>query len=165
MEHYEELLIQAEEENLIVKEFNLKGNAGRIRGNRIAIHQCLTSVEKACVLAEEIGHYITSVGDILDQSDLGNRKQERAARIWAYNRIVGLCGLIQAYNDGYRTSYEVADYLGVTEEFLQDTIDYYTNKYGVSIDVCNYRIQFIPFLDISQLDSESECVQDEERGE
>ena len=66
---YEELLNISETENLIVKEKNIPGYGGRIYKNRIAIHQGIdTSIEKACVLAEELGHYYTTVGDILDQS-------------------------------------------------------------------------------------------------
>ena len=48
---YEELLEQADERGLIVKEKNLMANAGRIKGNRIAIHRDMTSVEKSCILA------------------------------------------------------------------------------------------------------------------
>ena len=32
--------------------------------------------EKACVLAEELGHHYTTVGDIIDQKESENRKQE-----------------------------------------------------------------------------------------
>ena len=32
-----------------------------------------TTKEKACVLAEELGHYHTSSGDILDQSNVASR--------------------------------------------------------------------------------------------
>ena len=39
-------------------------------------------MEKASVLAEELGHYYTTVGNILDQEDAGNRKQEHKARTW-----------------------------------------------------------------------------------
>lgn len=40
-----------------------------------------TDKEKACVLAEELGHYHTSSGNILDQGDVFNRKQELRARM------------------------------------------------------------------------------------
>lgn len=73
---YETLLINADNEGLIVKEKPLRYNDGRIRGNRIAIRDDIdTSIEKACVLAEELGHHYTTVGDIIDQSSTGNRKQ------------------------------------------------------------------------------------------
>ena len=75
--------MDADHEQLIVKEKPLINNDGRIYKNRIAIRTDLTDIEKSCVLAEELGHYYTTVGDILDQSDDGNRKQERRARLWA----------------------------------------------------------------------------------
>ena len=39
---YEELLTQADDNGLIVKEKYLLANTGRIKGNRIAIHQDMT---------------------------------------------------------------------------------------------------------------------------
>ncbi len=39
----------------------------QLKGNRIAIKQDLpTQKEKACVLAEELGHFYTSTGNILE---------------------------------------------------------------------------------------------------
>ena len=66
---YEELLIEADNNNLITREKPLVANAGRIRGNRIAIKKDLpTQREKACILAEELGHFYTSAGNILDMT-------------------------------------------------------------------------------------------------
>ena len=50
----------------------------------------MDSVTTADTLAEELGHHYTTVGDILDQTNVSNRKQERLARVWAYNRRIGL---------------------------------------------------------------------------
>ena len=67
MNAYEALLDEACDIGLIVKEKPLQYNNGRIKGNRIAIRQDInTTTEKACVLAEELGHHHTSVGNILD---------------------------------------------------------------------------------------------------
>ena len=55
-----------------------------------------TSTEKKCILLKELGHHYTTTGDILDLSVVQNRKQERQARIWAYNKQIGLKGLIDA---------------------------------------------------------------------
>ena len=58
---YEELLTESDSMNLIVKEKDIPGYGGRICNNRIAIHKGLSSQsEKACVLAEELGHYHTT---------------------------------------------------------------------------------------------------------
>lgn len=71
--NYEALLDEAFQEGLIVKEKPLKYNNGRIKGKRIAIRKDIdTFTEKGCVLAEELGHHYTSVGNILNMSDSGN---------------------------------------------------------------------------------------------
>lgn len=147
MNSYEILLSEASENGLVVKEKPLKYNNGRIKGSRVAIRQDLsTSVEKACVLAEELGHHYTSYGNILDQSDASNRKQELRARAWAYNKQIGLLGLIRAYEHGCRNRFEIAEYLEVTEEVLEECLVYYRNKYGVCTNVDNYMVYFIPNL-------------------
>ena len=116
---YEQLLAHSDEAGLVVREKPLKYNDGRIKGNRIAIRQNIeTQKEKACVLAEELGHHYTSAGNILDLEKPENIKQERRARMWAYNEQIGLIGIINAYKRGCRNIHEMAEYLDVTEEFL-----------------------------------------------
>ena len=147
MNSYEILLSEASENGLIVKEKPLKYNNGRIKGSRVAIRQDLaTSVEKACVLAEDLGHHYTSYGNILDQSDASNRKQELRARAWAYNKQIGLLGLIRAYEHGCRNRFEIAEYLEVTEEVLEECLIFYQNKYGMCRSIDNYVVYFIPNL-------------------
>lgn len=147
MNSYEILLSEASENGLVVKEKPLKYNNGRIKGSRVAIRQDLsTSVEKACVLAEELGHHYTTYGNILDQSDASNRKQELRARAWAYNKQIGLLGLIRAYEHGCRNRFEVAEFLEVTEEVLEECLIFYRNKYGVCANIDNYVVYFIPNL-------------------
>lgn len=148
---YEELLAESEEQNLIVKEKELPGYNGRIYKNRIAIRKDLSRIEKKCVLAEELGHHHTSVGNILDMNDVRNRKQERQARFWSYNKLIGLRGIIQAYEAGCQSRYEVAEYLEVTEEYLADCIEAYREKYGVGVAVDNYYIMFIPHLAVGKV--------------
>lgn len=109
------------------------------------------SVEKTCVLAEELGHHHTSVGDILDMSDSGNRKQERQARLWGYNKLIGLRGIIRAYEAGCQSSHEVAEMLDVTEEYLQDCIETYRDKYGLGTEIDGYYVMFIPHLTVWKL--------------
>lgn len=149
MDSYEFLLAEASDLGLIVKEKPLKYNNGRIKGNRIAIRQDIeTTAQKTCVLAEELGHYYTSVGNILDQTDEQNRKQEFRARMWAYNEMVGLMGIVRAFHHGCRSTYEVAEYLEVTEEFLNDALNAYRDKCGAYTTVDNYIIYFIPGLTV-----------------
>ena len=131
MNKYEILLDEANDKGLIVKEKSLQSSNGRIKGNRIAIRKDLkTTAEKACVLAEELGHYETTVGDILEMSSSWNRKQERQARLNGYNRMIGVFGIIRAYEAGCQAQHEIADFLNVTEEYLLECIECYRDKYG-----------------------------------
>lgn len=149
---YEALLVEADEEGLIVKEKPLKYNNGRIKGNRIAIRKDIeTTTEKKCVLAEELGHHHTTVGNILDMSDAGNRKQERQARLWGYNKLIGLSGIVKAYEAGCQDRFAVAEYLGVTDEYLCECLDTYRDKYGVGVTVDDYYVMFIPHLAIGKM--------------
>lgn len=149
---YEALLVEADDEGLTVKEMPMRYNNGRIKGNRIAIRKDIdTSAEKACVLAEELGHHHTSVGDILDMTDISNRKQERQARLWGYNKLIGLAGLIKAYEAGCQDKYDVAEFLGVTDEYLQDCVECYRDKYGTGTALNGYYIMFIPHLAIGKM--------------
>ena len=153
--NYEALLEEAHQEGLVVKEKPLKYNNGRIKGKRIAIRQDIeTNTEKTCVLAEELGHHHTSVGNILDMSDVRNRKQERQARLWAYNKLIGLSGIIEAFEHGCQSRFEIAEYLDVTEEFLEECLACYRNKYGVGTTLDNYYIMFIPNLNVGWIYSQ-----------
>lgn len=154
MNAYERLEDEACKDSIDVVDYRF--NSDRIKGlycdGTVAINQNLkTTTQKADVLAEELGHHYTTVGNILDLSDSQNRKQERQARLWAYNKRIGLYGLIRAFEHGCKSRHEVAEYLEVTEEFLQDAIECYRNKYGTSITVDGYYIMFIPNLMIGKI--------------
>lgn len=147
---YEDLLIESEKENIVVKEKNMAGYKGRIYGNRIAIRKSLTSIEKSCILAEELGHYYTTAGDIRDQSCMSNRKQELHARLWGYNQQIGLLGIINAYKARRTSPEDMAEFLGVTPEYLQEALEQYRSKYSPYIKVDNYIIFFEPNLAVME---------------
>lgn len=139
--NYENLLIEAQNAGTIVKEVNLISKDGFCAGNRIAINRDLiTNAEKSCVLIEELGHYHKTVGDITDQSKVTNRKQELIARRWGYERLVSFYDLIEAHKHGCSNRYEVANYLNVTEKFLEEVIEYYAQKHGLYYQIDNYYI-------------------------
>lgn len=149
---YEELLKEADSLGLIVKEKPLQGTDGRILNRRIAIRKDIpTQTEKSCVLAEELGHHYTSSGDILNQNIVANRKQEFRARIYGYNLLIGLRGIIQAYEAGCRNLYEMAEYLEVTEEYLKEALECYRKKHGIFATLDNYAIYFEPTLGVMKL--------------
>jgi hypothetical protein len=102
-------------------------------------------------LAEEIGHYHTAVGDIVNLQNIENLKQEQKGRLHGYNRMIGLRGIIDAFNAGCQSRHEIAEFLEVTEEFLQEAIDCYTGKYGEYATLDNYIIYFIPYLGVMEM--------------
>ena len=153
--NYEQLLTAADQEGLLVKEQTLTGHDGLIRGRRIAIRKNIeTQAEKSCVLAEEIGHYRTSSGNILDQNKAESRKQEYRARLYGYNLKIGLTGLISAYEAGCGNLCEMAEYLDATEEYLKEAIDCYKSKYGLCTSIDNYIIYFEPLAVIKLISIE-----------
>lgn len=152
MTSYEELLEKSRNDDLCVYE-NYDFSNTRIKGlycdGNIALSRDLeTDAERACVLAEELGHHYTTVGDILDQSDVRNRKQERLARLWAYNQKAGLLSITAAYEAGCTTLHEMAEYLGVTPVFLIDAIEAHRNRYGCYTIINGFIIIFEPCLTI-----------------
>ena len=149
MNKYEELLNEAVDDGISVDEdFPFIGNTSGlyIDGNIALSAKLNTSVEKACVLAEELGHHHTSVGNIIDIDDHWNRKQEQQARIDGYRRLITLVNLIGAFEYGCRNRYEVAEYIGITEECLQGYLDNCKEKYGTLTVIDDYIIYFIPYL-------------------
>ena len=64
--------------------------------------------------------------------------------MWAYNKLIGLMGIIKSYEHGCQSYHEMAEYLDVTEEFLRDALKRYHQKYGVCTTVDNYIIYFEP---------------------
>lgn len=131
----DKLLIEAEAEGIEIVEHafnsnNIKGLYvdGVITLNPAAIS---TYIEKTCILAEEIGHHMTSYGNILDQRCIAKRKQEKRARSWAYYKLVPLEAFVQAFEAGVKNRYEFAELIGVTEDFLESSIERYREKYGL----------------------------------
>lgn len=141
MNNYEELLDTACKEDIYVieKASFSSHSSGLINGDVIGLNAELkTDTERACVLAEELGHFYTSTGDIIDQDNVSNRKQEHKARLWAYEKMITFEKLIDAFEYGCRNTFETAEYLGVTEAFLKDSIQYMSDKYGNFIQYKGY---------------------------
>lgn len=84
MNKYETLLSEAMSSDVVVDEnfqFSGKTSGLYIDGNIALSDKLRTTAEKSCVLAEELGHHYTTVGNIVDMTDAQNRKQERQARL------------------------------------------------------------------------------------
>ena len=148
MNSYEHLQEEACENGVDVIDYHF--DSPRLRGlycdGTVAIRKDMTTAEKSCVLAEELEHHYITVGNILDPSVPANMKQEHLARLRAYNRRIGLTGIIQGYRAHCRSCYELAEYLEVSEDFLREALDCYREKYGVYTELDGYVIYFDPCL-------------------
>lgn len=122
MTKYEELL--AEYDHLDIREKNMLHD-GLYADGHIWIKEDMPVNRKYCTLAEEIGHHETSVGNILDQKDLSNYKQECRARKWAYNKILPVTEILKALSDGHTQLYDLAEHLDVDEAFLRACMERY----------------------------------------
>lgn len=146
---YDELLEEIESQGIDVVEMDIGKHKGLYADNVIAVSRNIkTSKEKKCILAEELGHHLKTYGEIMGTKNISKVKQEKIARNWGYEKLVGIVDLINAFNAGVQGRYEIAQYLNVTEEFLQAAIEYYKQKYGTYFEIDTYLIYFEPHLGI-----------------
>jgi hypothetical protein len=103
-----------------------------------------TERELRCVVAEELGHYETGQGNILNQKKLNNQKQELRAREWAHQKLICAKDLLAAYKYGCRSQHEIAEFLNVTDEFLVEAIASLSRKHGVCKVIDKYAVYFSP---------------------
>ena len=125
---YEKLVssIQKDVTVLEIDLYNQTGCYGLDRNGKIYIEKTLSTRQKKNILAEEYGHYQTSVGTILNQNCTENRKQELKAR------NVALDDLIRCSEAGLSNHYSCAEFLEIDVETLKNVITYYRQKYGAT---------------------------------
>jgi len=143
---YQMLLNDADRQNVAVYESSMGSNLRGLYGDNIIwLNRGLpTYTDKVCVLAEEIGHYYTSTGDILDQKKIAHIKQEKRAKNWGYEKLIPLKSFVEASREGVSNCYELAKFLDVTEEFLDYAIEHYKEKFGLYTEWEDYLIYFDP---------------------
>lgn len=143
---YEKLILKAEEAGIGVVEKNMRDSfKGLYSDNAILINSNLSDTEKACIMAEELGHHFTTVGNILDQSKIINRKQETLARRWGYEKRIPLEDIAKAIKDCCRSIYDISEYLNIPEWYIEEAIEFYNCKYGMYATVDGVNICFNPF--------------------
>ncbi|MDD7511019.1 MAG: ImmA/IrrE family metallo-endopeptidase [Peptostreptococcaceae bacterium] len=123
MTKYERLVAEYDQE-IDIEERRMK-NDGLYCDNVIWINEGLTNAEKMSIVAEEIGHYKTTSGDILNQNNIMNVKKELLARRWAYEKVIPLDALNMALADNITEIYDLAEHFEVTEEFMRECLRHY----------------------------------------
>lgn len=122
---------------------------GLINNSYIYLSDRLQTVEeKYCVLAEELAHFKRNVGDITNLSDTKNRKQEiKAHRFAIRNYLVPLEKLLDVIIDLKENAnyFNIAQKLGITEEWLKETIYYYSVVNDGDMIYKEHIVTFNPF--------------------
>lgn len=136
----ERLLEEARRDKITVKTEQLPDNGPRALyinvGAKVIVilNPTETQAEMACLLSEELGHFHTAPFKTLSYETIEDAKAEARARRWAHRRILPPVRLLNALQAGIRERWELADYLGVTEEFLEETFADY--RCAGDVDFC-----------------------------
>ena len=149
------LLNEANNNNVNVYE-DYHFDSNRIKGlycdGNIALNKELDNTAKrACVLAEELAHHNITCSNIINYKDLNSSREEQKARLKAYNRLIGLSGIIKCFENHCSNRNEMAEHLNVTEEFLHEALECYTQKYSPYVEFDNYVICFTPNLSVMKI--------------
>lgn len=127
------------------------GLKGHIETNQdgsytILINAKLSATNQKEVYKHELSHINNSDFEKFDCDSIEQEAHKYQSRLWAYDKWVGLQGIISAFKARRMMEHEMAEFLNVTEEFLKEAIDCYRNKYGVTTSIDNYIIGFEPVL-------------------
>lgn len=141
---YENLLIENSNIDVVETSSLPHFQSGLYYEGTIYIKENMSMYKKHETLAEEIAHHKITYGNILDQSIILNRKFENKAKRKAYESVISIQGIFDAYEYGVHNLHEMSLFFEVTEGFVQDCIEYYKCKYGLSTFDGDYLIQFDP---------------------
>ena len=117
---------------------------GLIIGNVVYLNPRQSNQELAETVAEEISHYETTVGNIIDLSDKDNRKQEKKARDLGAVMLVSPFDIIECFEQGCRYIWECAEYIGVSESIFNLAVQWYSRKWDGIWTNNGYAIYFKP---------------------
>ena len=111
MDRLEKYLEMARTMGLKVHEEKMSCHDGLLIGKDVILREDIpTSAKKTDVLVEEIAHSELTVGNILDQTDSNNRRQEHKARLRAARMRVPLEGL-ELYREAYGPAAVAGDFV------------------------------------------------------
>ena len=82
------------------------------------------SSKRACDLAEELGHHNMGTPGLLRYDTPDSWRAEARARKWAHDKLLSADVIMVAARNA-TDIYELAEALGVTEQFLREAVDDY----------------------------------------
>ena len=106
------------------------GQSGLYVDNYVYLNPRQTHENLVGTVAEEIGHHLTTIGNIIDQDTNLKRKQERQARDIGASLVVSPSDIIDCYENGCKTIDDCVIHLGVTNQVFEDAISYYARRFN-----------------------------------
>ncbi|WP_313627549.1 ImmA/IrrE family metallo-endopeptidase [Enterococcus italicus] len=130
MDKVEELMAAYPNINYIFDNRMPDGQSGLYVDNHIYLNPRQSPQQLAGTIAEEIGHHLTTVGDIIDQDTNLKRKQEQLARDIGATLVVSPADIINCYEYGCKTIDECVAYLNITRQVFDYAISYYARRFN-----------------------------------
>ncbi len=96
--------------------------------------QINSNIEEKQILAEELGHYYCNALYYIDTDRIIKNKCEYRAKKWSYSVLVPFQKLKEKIIQGLNL-YDLADYFNVDCHYMNDCINFYTEKYGILIKI------------------------------
>jgi Domain of unknown function (DUF955). len=130
LEAYAESLGIVIDDSTLQKEHSLDGLYIEVGGNCIVlVNRHRTQACQYVALAEEIGHFFRSTGNIVKLSTVAQRKSENAGKAWAIEFLLPICKF--TYSALFHRCKTAADFAAVHDfpvEFVAEAIAYYQRK-------------------------------------
>lgn len=125
----DKLYRMADRKGIKVDKFSVKKNSSvSVKyGNRlfVAIDDEINGANEKVCLAHELGHCETlSFYNIYSPFDIREKHEKRADR-WAIKKLIPKTVFNKVIKSGYDTVYSLAEYFGVTTDFMQKAVEYY----------------------------------------
>lgn len=112
MDKVEELMAAYPDLHFIFDKNMPEGQQGLYIDDHIYLNPKQSKADLLGTMGEEIGHYLTSAGDITAQDTNEKRKQERKARDIGAAIVVTPYDIIACFEEGCKTLLECASFLG-----------------------------------------------------
>ena len=134
---FDDLCQLAKEHGITIDFFDIEGDALALDldgGYYIALNPTLTEPHLKQALAHELGHCFTR-GFYSIYTPFETRERiEASANHWAYKTLLPLEAVQELAEKEILFNWEIADAVGLTEDFVKQAMDYY-----MSLDLRNWR--------------------------
>lgn len=146
-----ETVIDDVSKTLPIYECNLLQNTGRYglySKGHILIEQRMNDKSKKVVIMEEYLHSKHTIGNILDESDIRNKKQENFVRRKNYELLFSWKSIVTAFNMGFTYYHDVAEYFDLPEDFIREAVEHYKSTHELLWDVGEYVIFLGNYMEV-----------------